>query len=176
MEKLKFRNWLDVRYDHKRKFCKAGDRVHTEYQPVYDNRGQWHLEPCGETNLYLDIQSHAESCDINVIMARYANGETDVLSRIQGVYGDFTNVPTNYAEIMNQQIKAKALFMSLAPEVREKYDNSVEVFMSSLGTKEGWEALGFRFGEEKESGAGESTGASAGAGAPAEAVKEGEKS
>lgn len=171
MEKLKFRNWLDVRYDHKRQFCEVGKRVHTEYQPVYDTRGQWHLEPAGQSNHYLEIQSHAESCDINIIMARYANGETDVLSKMQGVYGDFTQVPTNYADIMNAQIKAKALFMSLAPEVREKYGNSVEQFMASFSTKEGWEAVGFHFDDQKP-GAGDSAGAAA---APAEAVKEGEK-
>lgn len=147
---VKFRNWVQARYSHKRLNCNAGSRTHKEYMPVYDMQGIWHLEESGESNHYLEIQSHADSCDINIIMARYANGETDVLSRMQGVYGDFTNVPTNYAEIMNQQIKAKNLFMSLASEVREKYNNSVEEFMSSFSTKEGWEAIGFKFGEDAD--------------------------
>lgn len=151
--KLSFANWLSVRYDDKRKpiYIEHGNRVKTEYQPVYDQNGVWHLEKSGETNLYLDIQSHADSCDINVIMARYRNGETDVLSRMQGVYGDVTNVPTNYAEIRNQQIKAEQLFMSLAPDVREKYGNSVEQFMASFSTKEGWEAIGFKFDTPSDS-------------------------
>lgn len=152
------RNWLNVRYDDKRKpiYTKHGDRIRIEYQPVYDTNGVWHLEESGKTNLYLDIQSHAESCDINIIMARYRNGETDVLSRMQGVYGDVSNVPTNYAEILNQQLKAEQLFMSLAPDVREKYNNSVEQFMASFATKEGWEAIGFSFDTPKDS---EATGA-----------------
>ena len=150
MESVNFRNWVQARFDHPRFQCDAGSRIHTEFQPVYDVNGVWHLEKSGETNQYFEIQSHADSCDINIIMARYANGETDVLSKMQGVYGDFSEVPTNYAEILNQQIKAKALFMSLAPELREKYNNSVEEFMASFSSKEGWEASGFRFGENDE--------------------------
>ena len=152
MESIKVKNWLEARFNHPRRHADAGSRIKIEYQPVYDMAGVWHLEKSGESNLYLDIQSHADSCDINIIMARYANGETDVLQRIQGMYGDVTNVPTNYAEIMNQQLKAKALFMGLSSEVREKYHNSVEEFMASFSTKEGWEAIGFKFGSDPQNG------------------------
>lgn len=145
---ISFTNWLIQRYDTKARKPRAiehGSKIKIEYQPVYDVNGVWHLEPSGKNNTYMEIQSHADSCDINLIMARYRNGETDILSRIQGVYGDVTNVPTNYSEIMNQQLKAEQLFMSLAPDVREKYNNSVEQFMASFSTKEGWEAIGFKF-------------------------------
>lgn len=130
---------------HQRTHCRAGERIKIEYQPVYDRRGVWHLEESGTTNAYLEIQSHAESCDINIIMARYRNGETDVLSRIQGVYGDVTNVPTDYAEILNLQLKAEQLFKGLSADVRAKYGNSVEQFMASFSSREGWEAIGFKF-------------------------------
>lgn len=126
----------------------SGSPVKKEYQPVYDKRGVWHLEESGKKNIYLEIQSYADSTDINVIMARYRNGEVDVLQQVQGTYGDFSNIPTNYAEIMNQKIRAENLFMSLAPEVREKYGNSVEVFMSEIGTKAGLEKLGVKFPTE----------------------------
>lgn len=152
MAKIVFFSELQRRLDgkHERRHCQSGDRIKIEYQPVYDQRGIWHLEESGKTNKYLEIQSHAESCDINILMARYRNGETDVLSRIQGVYGDVSEVPRNYAEILNQQLKAEQLFKGLSPEVREKYGNSVEQFMSSLSTKEGWEAIGFKFGSGDE--------------------------
>lgn len=123
----------------------TGERVVIEYQPVYDSRGVWHLEPSGKTDRYLEIQSYADSCDINTIMARYRNGETDVLQQVQGTYGDFSNIPTNYAELMNAKLEAERLFMSLAADVREKYNNSVEQFMAEIGTKEGLEKLGAKF-------------------------------
>lgn len=143
---LSFVNQYQRRFDDLQRFrSQRGDREAVTYQPVYDRKGVWHLEATGKENRYLDIQSHADSCDINTIMARYRNGEVDVLNQIQGTYGDFSNVPTNYAELMNAKIKAENLFMSLAAEVREKYNNSVEQFMSEIGTKEGMEKLGVSF-------------------------------
>lgn len=140
-------NWLEERFstDRHRLFCDRGSRVVTTFSPVFDQRGIWHLEETGKENRYLDIQSHADSCDINVIMARYRNGETDVLSRVQGFFGDVTELPTNYIDVMNAKIKAEKLFNGLSPEVKEKYGNSVDMFMAALGTKEGLEAIGFKF-------------------------------
>lgn len=142
-----FRTYYGSLAAHKRKFMCAGSRKKQEYQPVYDRAGVWHLEPTRESNLYLEIQSFAASCDINVIMARYRNGETDVLQRIQGFYGDISNIPTNYAELMNAKIQAESLFAGLAADVRAKYNNSVEQFMSEIGTKSGLEKLGVKFDE-----------------------------
>lgn len=131
----------------------SGSRKKQEFQPVYDRAGVWHLEPTKQSNLYLDIQSYADSCDINVLMARYRNGETDVLQQIQGVYGDFSNIPTNYAELMNAKVQAESLFSGLSADVREKYNNSVEQFMAEIGTKEGLEKLGVKFGGDDMRGA-----------------------
>lgn len=129
--------------------CEVGSRTRKEYTPVYDRAGVWHLEESGINNDYLEIQSHAESCDINILMARYRLGETDVLQKVQGTYGDFTNIPTNYAELMNAKIQAENLFMSLHPDVREKYNNSVEQFMSEIGTADGQKKLMEIFGPKQ---------------------------
>lgn len=145
---IKFRTHLQASSNHVRKFVEHGTREKKEYTPVYDKRGVWHLEESGLTNTYLDIQASADSCDLNVIMARYRNGELDVLSQVQGTYGDFENFPKNYAEIMNMKIQAEELFYSLAADVREKYNNSPEQFMAQLGTKDGWRDLGFNFKED----------------------------
>lgn len=139
---------FDSRYERQlnpvRMFSDHGTREKKDYMPVYDKAGVWHLEEKKghKIQTYLEIQSYADECDINVLMARYRNGEVDVLSQIQGVYGDFSNVPTNYADILNDTIKMEQIFMSLAPEVREKFNNSVEQFGASLGTKE-WQDLMF---------------------------------
>lgn len=143
--KIEFGTHYDKMLNHTRYHTDVGSRKAPTYEPVYDQKGVWHLEKTGEEDRYLEIQSFADSCDINVIMARYRNGETDVLQQIQGTYGDFSNVPTNYAELMNAKIQAENLFMSLAPEVREKYGNDVVQFMSEIGSKEGLEKLGVKF-------------------------------
>lgn len=138
-----YRDYYGTLKENKRYHMNAGSRKKQEYLPVYDSFGVWHLEKTKESDLYLDIQSFADSCDINVLMARYRNGETDVLSRVQGFYGDVSNIPSNYAELMNTKLQAESLFNGLSAEVREKYNNSVEQFMAEIGTKEGLEKLGF---------------------------------
>lgn len=148
---VSFKTHYDAMSEHKRFHCSSGQREKLTYQPVFDRAGVWHLEENGKTNVYLDIQSYADSCDINVIMARYRNGETDVLSKIQGTYGDFSNIPRNYADLMNAKIEAENLFMSLAAPVRERYNNSVEQFMSEIGTRAGLEKLGVSFDAPKQS-------------------------
>lgn len=137
MEGIKFETHYDRLMSRKRFNTECGTCDKADYEPVYDRAGVWHLEE-KKTRIqtYMEIQSHADECDINLIMARYRNGETDVLSQVQGVYGDFTNVPTNYADILNDTLKMEQLFMSLAPEVREKFNNSVEQFGTALGTDE----------------------------------------
>lgn len=151
MEKsLKFTTHLARMVSPVRFRCEAGSRIAKTYEPVYDRRGVWHLEESGHTNKYLEIQSFADSCDINIIMARYRNGEVDVLQQIQGTYGDFSEIPTNYADIMNKKIQAENLFMSLSADIREKYNNSVEQFMSEIGSKSGLEKLGVKFSDSDE--------------------------
>lgn len=130
---------------HKRIFSSHGEREKRVFQPVFDKRGIWHLEQTDTSNTYLEIQSHADSVDINVIMARFRAGETDVLQQIQNQYGDVSEMPTNYADIVNAQLKAEALFKSLSAEIREKFNNSVEQFMARIGTKDGLEVLGYKF-------------------------------
>lgn len=142
-----YRDYYGALKENKRYHMNAGSRKKQEYLPVYDSFGVWHLEKTKESDLYLDIQSFADSCDINVLMARYRNGETDVLSRVQGFYGDVSNIPSNYAELMNTKLQAEALFNGLSADVREKYNNSVEQFMSEIGTQAGLEKLGVKFDE-----------------------------
>ena len=144
VKSLNFAPELQLR-GHKRIFSAHGEREKREFKPVFDKRGIWHLEQTGTSNTYLDIQSHADSVDINVIMARFRAGETDVLQQIQNQYGDVSDMPTNFADIVNAQLKAEALFMSLSAEVRAKFNNSVEQFMARVGTREGLEALGYKF-------------------------------
>lgn len=63
----------------------------------YNERGQIELTEDGTENIYEYIQSFAESTDIHSILRRYQNGEVDVLSKVQGVYTDITEMPQTYA-------------------------------------------------------------------------------
>lgn len=92
-------------------------------------------------NLYDYIQSHADSCDIHVLMQRFANGDTTVLNHGSGLYGDFTNLPSNLAEVHERLMEVHELFKDLPNEVREKFDFSYDVFAHSFGTQEWFDAI-----------------------------------
>lgn len=128
--------------DRLRKFTNAGDPVKITYAGRYDSNGRVVLEEVGKENLYDFIQSHKESVDINHILARFTNGETDALSKVQGFYGDVTGFPTNYAEALNHITAAEEMFKSLPVETRAKFNHSFSEFLSATGSAEFMEKLG----------------------------------
>lgn len=104
--------------------------------PVYEGRFNSNGKLCvvqrGEKDIYSFIQSHADSVDIHVILKRFQNGDLDALNRVQGFYGDFTEMPTSYAEMLNRIREGEEYFNSLPLEVREEFGNNSNVFLAGL--------------------------------------------
>lgn len=117
---------------HGRVYTRSGSRMKPVYQARKMDNGSIDLVQVGEENLYDAIQAEREGCEIATILRRFANGETDVLSRAQGMYGDFTNFPTTYAEMLNKLIEGRAVFESLPLEERQKFGNDFGVWLQSL--------------------------------------------
>lgn len=126
---LKFATQFDP---HSRVFVEPGARVKIVYGPVFDDRGVMHLTETGRHNLYAEIQSHKESVDIHSILKRYQSGDVEALSRVQGAYGDFTEMPKTYAEALNNIIGAEQYFMGLPADVRARFNNSFTQFLASM--------------------------------------------
>lgn len=101
--------------------------------------------------LYSFIQSHADSVDIHVLLARYKNGEVDALSRVQGAYGDFTDMPTTYAELLNRVNEGKAFFESLPVDIRAKFDHNFAQFMAGMDKPDFLDKLGISSAETSPS-------------------------
>ncbi len=110
----------------------VGSRSKQLYAPIYDDRGILHLREAGRHDLYGEIQSHRESVDIHVLLARYRSGDESALSRIQGAYGDFTQMPTTFAEALNTFLAAEAYFDALPAETRAKYGHNFHQFISAF--------------------------------------------
>lgn len=126
------REWKSQFDERPRFHTNHGDRMHKLYGATYDDKGRVQLEEKGEESLYDHIQSFAESVDIHVILKRFANGETDALSKVQGFYGDFTGLPTNYAQLLNTVNDGQRLFDSLPVETRAIFGHSFNEFMTAL--------------------------------------------
>lgn len=126
------RLWHTQFENHGRIKSNYGERKHKLYGAVYDDLGRIQLEEKGDEDLYAYIQSFAESVDIHVILKRFTNGETDVLSKVQGFYGDFTHLPTDYAQMLNTVHAGEDMFNSMPVDVRAKFNHSFNEFMTCL--------------------------------------------
>lgn len=119
--------------------CNPGNPMKIVYKPNVREDGIIELVEAGQESLYDFIQSWKDSVDINVILARYANGDVDALSKVQGAYGDFTQFPTTYAEMLNRVIQGKHMFESLPLEIREKYNHDFSQFIAGMDKPDFWE-------------------------------------
>lgn len=127
MEAVKFANQFrkPVRF-----LSNAGNREKITYSGSYDAQGRFNLEPTGKEDLYGFIQSHAESVDIHVLLKRFANGETDVMQRVQGFYADVSDMPDNFADVLNLVRKGEEFFAGLPADERARYNNSFAEFLA----------------------------------------------
>lgn len=128
----------------------GGQRERILYQPKFDENGVMDLVESGKEDLYDFIQSHAESVDIHVILARFQNGDIDALSRVQGAYGDFTNMPTSYAELLNRVNEGQSFFNSLPVDIRAKFNHNFAEFMAGMDKPDFLEKLGIKSEPELE--------------------------
>ena len=129
---------------HDRVHAELGSPIKTLYGGRYDANGRIVLEEKGKENLYDYIQSFRDSVDLNVILARFTNGETDALSKAQGFYADVTEFPKNMAEALNRINECEEMFKSLPLEVRQKFDCSFEQFLSQSGSADWLEKMGMK--------------------------------
>lgn len=128
---------------HARVFHHPGKRMKVKYTPVYDERGNLDLQPVGEEDLYDYIQSHAESCDIHVILDRFASGEKDVLSQVQGFYADFADMPSTYQEVLNAVIAGENAFNTLPAEVKARFGHNFASWLIAMESPDFLERSGF---------------------------------
>ncbi len=119
-----------------------GNPLKQLYAGSYNERGQVVLREDGTENLYDLIQSFAESTDIHAIMRRFENGEVDVLEKVQGFYGDVTDMPKTYAEALQRIADSEKVFMSLPVDVRAKFGHSFSEFLAASNDADFLERLG----------------------------------
>ena len=121
-----------------------------EYEITIDKKGHKTLHKTGEKNIWEEIQSYKDECDIGNIIARAAAGDLNALNQRKGVYADITNTPRDLAEAQNNIIKLNNEFYKLPTEIREKFDNSKERFVQEFGTVEWYEKMGFKTDKKPE--------------------------
>ena len=138
---MKFNTQYDVR--ERVQTC-PGSPVKQLFTGRYNERGQIELTEDGTENIYEYIQSFAESTDIHSILRRYQNGEVDVLSKVQGVYADITEMPQTYAEALQRIADSEKIFMELPVETRAKFGHSFTEFLAASQDDDFLDKLGIK--------------------------------
>ena len=118
-----------------------GNRMEPHYVERYDEHGHPYLVKDGETDTYAIIQSHKEECDINLMLQRYAAGDTSMM-RTDAKYIDTANLPTTIHEYFNLMNAQREKFNALPVDIKQKFENSFEVWATTSGTGEWLEKMG----------------------------------
>ncbi len=148
---MKFDKPFKTQYDARdRIISHPGNPIKQLYAGSYNERGQLELKEDGTEDLYAFIQSFAESTDIHSIMRRFENGEVDVLEKVQGFYGDVTDMPHTYAEALQRIADSEKVFMSLPVDVRAKFHHSFSEFLSASQSDDFLDRLGLKPEEQLE--------------------------
>ena len=138
---MNFKTQYDAR---ERTVTNPGDPIHITYAGHYDEKGRVVLEESGRENIYDQIQSFAESCDIHVLMNRYLNGDVSALSQAQGQFLDVTDFPKTYAEMLNFVNDMEKSFMALPAQVRSEFGNSFSEYLAASGSPDFLERVGIK--------------------------------
>lgn len=135
--------WTALTSDHERFVSNPGNPIVQEYRAELDKTGREiiRLVPDGETNIYEQIQSHKASTDLQQIINRYFNGDTNALQRSQAIYADITAVPANMHEAVNLMRNAQADFDRLPVDIKAKFSNSWETWISTVGTQDWYDKM-----------------------------------
>lgn len=125
-----------TKYDSTAEFItEPGSQFTPIYTPIIDENGNIDLKETGQKNHYEEIQSHAESVDINVIMDRYyLEGDAVLHQRPNGQYIDITDMPNNFTEVLQKIIIANRDFENLPENIRKEY-KTVEEFVNDIGSE-----------------------------------------
>lgn len=138
-------NWLKGLFeDHKQFFTNPGSKFKAVYSPKVMEDGHIELVEKAKTCLYDYIQSFRDSCDINVLIRRYQQGDTAALLSGNTFYGDVTEMPKSFAEMLQVSLDCETFFNKLPADEKAKFDNNFSKFLSSFGSPEFLHALGIK--------------------------------
>ena len=126
-----------------RRAANPGSRTEPHYVQRYDETGHPYLVKDGETDVYAIIQSHKEECDINILLQKYVAGDMTVM-RKDGQYVDITDLPENMHEMVNYISAQRERFEALPTAIKQKFENSFEVWATAAGTSDWLEKMGLK--------------------------------
>lgn len=129
----------------------AGKRLIDVYKLEFNEDGSKDLVVVDHKDIYMEIQSHAASCDIhNIIEKCMITGDPSPLYKTEGYYGDLAEMPKSRIEALQMLEDANNLWKGLPVEVKQKFDNDVSKFFATAFTDTWVDKIGIVKEEKKE--------------------------
>lgn len=119
--------------EHSKKFVTCpGSPLHPVQHGIVKDDGSIELvvDRLEDTDLIID--SFRESTEIYNIMARIQAGDVSLLNQKNGFYGDVTEMPKTYAEMLDLMHRGEEFFNKLPVDVKEKYNNDFNQFFADF--------------------------------------------
>ena len=121
-------------------FSSSGSPVKDKFIMEVTSKGYPSLRKTGEHNVYDEIQSYREGCDLAAILQSFGNECPRFnplgFEEAEGFVNDFSDV-SNLGDLVNDGEAVKQFFNELPLEVRDCFDNSVHKFARDF-TNEGF--------------------------------------
>lgn len=108
----------------------AGTPLVKIYEPVFDGHST-SLREVGTKNIQKEMDAGAKYCDINYMLSQLSNGDTSCLTSSQPLYGDFSQLPNNPADVLNLINSAQSAFGQLSASERARYSNDWRVWFTA---------------------------------------------
>lgn len=121
-------------------FSSSGSPVKDKFIMEVTSKGYPSLRKTGEHNVYDEIQSYREGCDLAAILQSFGNECPRFnplgFEEAEGFVNDFSDV-SSLGDLVNDGEAVKQFFNELPLEVRNCFDNSVHKFARDF-TREGF--------------------------------------
>lgn len=111
--------------DREHFYTQSGDKIVPIYGYVKDkDTGEDVLKVISKKDQYAEIQSYKDSVDLNMLLARFTNGDLGALNRREAFYGDVSDLPSDYRTMLDVANGVQNAFEALDPSDKAKYGDA----------------------------------------------------
>lgn len=135
--------WRQRQKARRRFFVSSGSSIRKQFMLNIDDKGCEYLVHTGNHNLYDEIQSYRDGCDLHMILNTLdpMNVNRFVSSyRAEDIINtglvDIATMPHTYGGMFNLVKNGENFFNGLPEDIRKQFNYSVKKFCSSFGSQE----------------------------------------
>lgn len=115
-------------------YSNPGSQLAIKHEIRIDEKGHKTLIDTGEkTDIYQKIISHADECDIELLLTRCQAEGYEILNRREAISGDVTMVPKSMLEAAMTLQEQENNFNQLPLDIRKKFNFSFTEYIAEAG-------------------------------------------